>query len=723
MRINTSQLPENSILQVRTKAGVFTNSLDEGDIIKAEVLSGEKGSVVMRADGGQVFRARLDSGVAISRGEEVFLQVTGKEEGVLFLALREQQSVGNAEHLSALTRDFDEKSLAPFAGILERLGMPVSEESARVMRDLLTRYPDISPDEAAFIAANKLYGDEDILNAAIVFLSGGDKTDAMIEQLLALLSSSGAYNHLQDASTLSPDAAQVPPDATQVPPDAAQVLPGAAQVPPGAAQVPPDAVQVLPETTSPEVTLTGFLSFLKVLAERVADANAAVLKPDARIISQSESSLQFRNDVNVEENSQNVVSRLELLAQEQQVQSAVSPFNGDMEQLSDALGSGVLQGEAALRTDEALFGEAQAGSVAPGAELSGEYGSLAAMNGSKDAITGSQETEGAAAGAVAAATGAATATTGTAVAATGAAVAAAGTAAAATGAATAATGAAAAAASTAAAATGTTTAAAAAAAAAANAAAAADSGAQLHSQFFTLLASLPEFSGTPPSALERFSDMMLRVASDGLYTENAESEKLSDLLMRLFTRIDRDGTSAGEKLRHAKEELFARLMLIEEAISKAAPSARQEMTELTRRLMDHVKLQSSIDQFAYMQLPVIIGQERKTAELYLFRRKGGGKKIDPDNVNILLALDLEYLGHWEALLNIRNKDVSVRMEVPGAAEKDYFNRNTVLLHKMLEEAGFRLVSTDVTFSDEKTTPINVLTVLDRLSTGRINYVV
>ena len=706
MRINTSQLPENSILQVRTRAGVFTNSLDEGDIIKAEVLSGEKGSVVMRADGGQVFRARLDSGVTISRGEEVFLQVTGKEEGVLFLALREQQQAGDAEKLSALTREFEDKSLAPFAGRLAQLGMPVSEESARVMRDLMARYPDLTPDEAAFIAANKLYGDEDVLNAAIAFLSDGEKTDAMIEKMLELLSASGT-------SAASPDTAQLLSDATHLPLDAAQ-LPSES------------AAQNVHVHNDQEATLTGFLSLIKVLAERAADIYITDLESDARIISQSESSLQFRNDVNVEENSQNVVSRLEQPMPELQSQAVFSSINGESGPLTGAQGPGDLQGEAGMQAENA------SGYMSAG-------GSSAAISSSPDLIIGSYDAESAAAaGSAVIENDAGAANAAAAASADGAANTAAAANATATTAAAAATADAAAEVTTAGAATAdaatvagaeVTTAGAATAGAAAADAAIADSanaagqGAALQSQFYTLLASLPEFRGTPMSALERFSDMMLRVASDGIYDDSADTEKLSDLLIKLFTRIDRDGTSSGEKLRHAKEELFARLSLIEEAISRAAPSAKGEMTELTRRLMDHVRLQSSIDQFAYMQLPVIIGQERKTAELFLFRRKGGGRKIDPDNVNILLAIDLEHLGHWEALLNIRHRDVSVRMEVPGASEKDYFNRNTVLLHKMLEEAGFRLVSTDITFSGEKTTLLNALTVLDRLSTGRIDYVV
>ena len=211
--------------------------------------------------------------------------------------------------------------------------------------------------------------------------------------------------------------------------------------------------------------------------------------------------------------------------------------------------------------------------------------------------------------------------------------------------------------------------------------------------------------------------MLLRVAGESAETIGGSAEKLDSLIDKLFTRIDRGDPDAGARLRTAREELFTRLALIEEAISRAAPSARAEMLEQTHRLMEHVRLLNSIDQFAYMQLPVQLENQRKAAELYLFKRKGG-RKPDPENVNILLALDLENMGRWESFINIRKKDVSIQMEVRGAAEKEFFRANTVKLHDLLDEAGFRLVSAGITATEEETTPLTALSSLGRHTTSR-----
>ena len=238
-----------------------------------------------------------------------------------------------------------------------------------------------------------------------------------------------------------------------------------------------------------------------------------------------------------------------------------------------------------------------------------------------------------------------------------------------------------------------------------------------------LLSQIPEFQGTPAPALERFSNMLLKVAGDNRNVPNNDVEKLTDLVNKLFTRIEKNDNDAGLRLKSAKEELFARLALIEEMISRAGSSTKTPMLEQTRRLMDHVRVLNNIDQFGYMQIPVQIGEERRTAELYLFKKKAG-KRLDPENVNILLALDLENMGHWEGLINFRNKDVSIKMEVPGPEEKEYFSENTVLLHELLASAGFKLVNTDITHSGYGTTPLTALSEFDRLTrsrTGSIDY--
>jgi hypothetical protein len=239
----------------------------------------------------------------------------------------------------------------------------------------------------------------------------------------------------------------------------------------------------------------------------------------------------------------------------------------------------------------------------------------------------------------------------------------------------------------------------------------------LGSELTAVLSELPEFRGTPADVLEKFSNMLLRVAGETANPLRGEMEKPELLLDKLFTRIDAGDTDAGAKLKAAREELFARLSIIEEAMTRAAPDARANMLDGVQKLMEHVRVLNSIETFAYMQLPIMFGEERKSADLYIFKRKGS-RKPDPENVNILLAIDLEHMGHWESLVNIKNNDLSLSMEVAGEREKEHFSENTVLLHEMLAQAGFKLVNTDISFADKETTPLSAMSTLSRYQAGK-----
>jgi len=502
--------------------------------------------------------------------------------------------------------------------------MPVTEESARTMRDIVTRNPGFTLDEAAFLASNKITGDPNLIRAALAMMSGGEKTAEMIAKLISSLGEQvPALGDSQSNNTQTITSEQNPQPGNQGFPS------------------------VNAANASP---LTELLTIIIRNASGLLQASTQ----GGQTASQATETIITHPDGNMQINGENGVENLL-----QHVKSDGSPGT------SGAQGNG----SPVPITQEAGPNVPQTSGTVPQGEAPGPSSTSTAAGGPVAATAGNAEN---AAVADRAAAGAAQSAPDTGALPQGA----------------------------------TSTPAA----------------PPLGSVVASLLSQIPEFGGTPPSALERFSEMLLRVVSgaggalDGSETAK-DLEMLSAQLNKLFTRIGRNDADAGARLREAREELFARLALIEEAISRAAQPARAEMLQQTQKLMDHVRLLNSIDQFVYMQLPVQLSEQRKTAELYIFKRKGG-KRADPDNVNILLSIDLENMGHWEALLNIKGKDVSINMEVAGEAEKEHFCDNTVMLHEMLSQEGYKLVSTNIKLYEKETTPLTALTAFDRYTGGR-----
>ena len=606
MRIDVSQILGQVGMQVKPGTGTSTDSLKEGDVIKAEVLTNDRGSVTLKTENGSIFKARLDANAGLLPGDEVQLEVRGKDKGLaLISASRDEAAINETSGRPGLTEVSLDKNLAQYLNKLIELNMPATKDTAQLMRELIAQNPRLSLDEAAFLASNKLTGDKALIQAALALLANGEKTHVMIARLLALLAKPEAGE-----SGIRNSEFGIEGRASQPQGQSAVILPAQnTQLPASVAPLIASAANTAPLTD----WLTLIASGAQGAAEALGQGSQGPAQTTQTIIAQSDTVLQSTNVENIQEIIQNNAENVQK----------------QLEQLTTVLKN---PSNTATPTPNTQLPESQS-PVNP-ESLIQQPGVLtynSTLHSSHSTLYSAHPT--------------------------------------------------------------------------------------LHTQLAALLSELPEFRGTPASALERFSNMLLRVAGESANTSGGETEKLGVLLDKLFTKIGRSDTDAGARLKIAREELFARLALIEEAISRAAQPARMEMLEQTHRLMEHVRLLNNIEQFGYVQLPVQYGEERKTAELYIFKRKGG-RRPDPENVNILLAIDLENLGRWEALMNIRSKDISIQMEVRGPAEKEHFSENTVLLHEMLDEAGFRLVSTAITYAEAETTPMSALSAMGRYTAGR-----
>jgi len=591
MRIDASQVLGHGGIKIKVGTGAATDSLKEGDVVRAGVVSNDKnGFVTLKTENGQSFSAKLGSDIKLSPGDTILLEVTGKDKGQLTLSFAGVENADDDLSLGQknLVSGFSDKSLAPFANKLSQLNMPVTEESARMMRDLIAQNPKMSLDEAAFLASNKLTGNESMMKTALAIIADGDKTDAMIVRLMSLVN--------EQTSSTDPNTE---------------------------ARTPHENNPAFTVSTANSAPLTDLLT---TIVKSFSNTQTIITQPNMNL------------QTNAENAQENLQPSLQTPGQAGQGDGSSVPAQAGQAGHGDGSSAPAQAGQTGSGEGSSAPAQAAQSDGSPAVNTN----SAPAVNVNPEATAMNQSSQ--------------------------------------------------------------------------SSTPAPQTTQSMSSVVAQLLSDIPEFSGTPQSALHRFSEMLLRVAGENSEaTDNKET--LTAQLDKLFTKISKDDNDAGARLRGAREELYARLALIEEAISRAAQPARAEMLVQTQKLMDHVKLLNSIDQFVYMQLPVQLSEEKKTADLYVFKRKGG-KRSDPENVNILLAIDLEFMGHWEALLNIKNKEVSIQMEVQGEAEKDHFNANTVMLHNMLTDAGFKLVSTNIKFSEEETTPLTALSAFDRYTGGK-----
>lgn len=172
------------------------------------------------------------------------------------------------------------------------------------------------------------------------------------------------------------------------------------------------------------------------------------------------------------------------------------------------------------------------------------------------------------------------------------------------------------------------------------------------------------------------------------------AEESGKFIDNLFVKLVGDQTD-GVRLKRAREELYTKLYFLREALPGMELNHKVEMLELTQKLMGHMQTVSGIEQFVYMQIPAWLSGEHTEAELYIFKKRHGTRKIDPDNIKILLALNLTNIGHIESLIGIRGKEVSLCIEVSEKSYESIFIKKSIKLHKMLAEVGYKLVNISV----------------------------
>jgi hypothetical protein len=92
----------------------------------------------------------------------------------------------------------------------------------------------------------------------------------------------------------------------------------------------------------------------------------------------------------------------------------------------------------------------------------------------------------------------------------------------------------------------------------------------------------------------------------------------------------------------------------------------------------------------YVQIPIQMNEKNTTAEIYVFNNKKRSKSVNPENATILVALDLDKLGHIESLITVDKKNVNITFKVEEEGFKKVISKSSESLRLSLEARGFRL---------------------------------
>jgi hypothetical protein len=103
----------------------------------------------------------------------------------------------------------------------------------------------------------------------------------------------------------------------------------------------------------------------------------------------------------------------------------------------------------------------------------------------------------------------------------------------------------------------------------------------------------------------------------------------------------------------------------------------------------------------YLQIPINMNENKTTAEVYVFNDKKRSNTINPENATILIALDLNKLGHIESLISVVKKNVNITFKVEKEDFKKIIKSAVEVLKHALEARGYSLNPLKIIDIEEK----------------------
>lgn len=168
-----------------------------GEMLQGKVMLTAGDRLQIRLDNGALLNAIPAGDVLLSPGATVTLRVTGQMDGNLIMQLLDQEPDGRLA--ATLPGQAVDRALAKMGfsatpqnrsvvQAMDRMKIPLREETVRQALEILGTYPDLSADKAVFIAANRIKATPENIDALNRLVDGRATTGGELKKLADILS-------------------------------------------------------------------------------------------------------------------------------------------------------------------------------------------------------------------------------------------------------------------------------------------------------------------------------------------------------------------------------------------------------------------------------------------------------------------------------------------------------------------------------------------------------
>ena len=183
-------------------------------------------------------------------------------------------------------------------------------------------------------------------------------------------------------------------------------------------------------------------------------------------------------------------------------------------------------------------------------------------------------------------------------------------------------------------------------------------------------------------------------------------EQITDKALAMFMSLE-DADELALHLKKAVQDLPEQLKELKVLIEHADNIVKETVAAKFDQIEKQMSIMNEVRRFDCYQIPLQNSQHQlSAAELYVYRYRNGKKKVDPENILILLGLDTQYMGRVETLIKTNGKSLSIEFNLEDMRLSDEIQADTAHLEQTVNEAGYHLAGVSVKPLTSRTTVLN-----------------
>lgn len=211
-----------------------------------------------------------------------------------------------------------------------------------------------------------------------------------------------------------------------------------------------------------------------------------------------------------------------------------------------------------------------------------------------------------------------------------------------------------------------------------------------------------------PKVFFDMKETLGKEAEKHIRDDNGIKNRLKELFGRFHAKVAEYALTEEELAPGALyKDIIEKLQIIKRSIRQSDVPSKTEVISTITRIEENINFMNLLNSHAsYIQIPLSMWSGNTTVELYVLKR-GGKKRIDPNNASVAISLKTAYLGLVEAFVNLFNKSLSVNVRVEDRETADFIKKFSRELYNALQGKGYNLAEFKCRVADE---PLNMLNV-------------